>query len=52
MLHKNRASGMAQGEGPEFKSQYRKKKKEGQEGKIGPVQVWVPVEGGEGKQRG
>jgi hypothetical protein len=25
-LHKNRASGVAQGEGPEFKSQYRKKK--------------------------
>jgi hypothetical protein len=27
-LHKNRAGGVAQGEGPEFKSQYCKKKKE------------------------
>jgi hypothetical protein len=27
-LHKNRAGGVAQGEGPEFKSQYSKKKKE------------------------
>jgi hypothetical protein len=26
-LHKNRAGGVAQGEGPEFKPQYRKKKK-------------------------
>jgi hypothetical protein len=26
-LHKNRAGGVAQGEGPEFKSQYSKKKK-------------------------
>jgi hypothetical protein len=26
-LHKNRAGGMAQGEGPEFKPQYCKKKK-------------------------
>jgi hypothetical protein len=26
-LHKNRAGGMADGEGPEFKPQYRKKKK-------------------------
>jgi hypothetical protein len=25
--HKNRAGGVAQGEGPEFKHQYRKKKK-------------------------
>jgi hypothetical protein len=26
-LHKNRAGGVAQGKGPEFKPQYRKKKK-------------------------
>jgi hypothetical protein len=26
-LHKNRAGGVAQGEGPEFKPQYHKKKK-------------------------
>jgi hypothetical protein len=26
-FHKNRAGGMAQGEGPEFKPQYHKKKK-------------------------
>jgi hypothetical protein len=26
-LHKNRAGGVVQGEGPEFKAQYRKKKK-------------------------
>jgi hypothetical protein len=26
-LHKNRAGGVAQGDGPEFKSQYCKKKK-------------------------
>jgi hypothetical protein len=26
-FHKNRAGGVAQGEGPEFKSYYRKKKK-------------------------
>jgi hypothetical protein len=26
-LHKNRAGGVAQGEGPEFKSQYLKKKR-------------------------
>jgi hypothetical protein len=26
ILHKNRAGGVAQGEGPEFKSQYHKKK--------------------------
>jgi hypothetical protein len=26
-LHKNRAGGMAQGEGPEFKPRYHKKKK-------------------------
>jgi hypothetical protein len=28
-LHKNRAGGVAQGEGPEFKPQYHKKKKKG-----------------------
>jgi hypothetical protein len=27
MLHKNRVGGVAQGEGPEFKPQYCKKKK-------------------------
>jgi hypothetical protein len=27
ILHKNRADGVAQGEGPEFKPQYHKKKK-------------------------
>jgi hypothetical protein len=28
-LHKNRACGVAQGEGPEFKPQYHQKKKSG-----------------------
>jgi hypothetical protein len=28
ILHKSRAGGVAQGEGPEFKPQYRQKKKE------------------------
>jgi hypothetical protein len=28
-FHKNRVGGVAQGEGPEFKTQYRKKKMEG-----------------------
>jgi hypothetical protein len=30
-LHKNRGGGVAQGEGPEFKPQYHKKKKEARE---------------------
>jgi hypothetical protein len=34
-LHKNRAGGVAQGEGPEFKLQYHKKKKKSQNSPYG-----------------
>jgi hypothetical protein len=34
-LHKNRTGGVAQGEGPEFKPQYHKKKK-----KVFPASAW------------
>jgi hypothetical protein len=36
MLHKNRAGGVAQDEGPEFKPQYCKKKK-----KMGASKLWT-----------
>jgi hypothetical protein len=39
--HKNRAGGMAQGVGLEFKPQYHKKKKKGCY-TVSPLYLWVP----------
>jgi hypothetical protein len=44
-LHKNRAGGVSQGEGPEFKPQYHKKKKKKKCGKRGKGRS-LPIEEG------